>query len=51
MLNDIKQRARTKILHKDKTGRVDPYAAMYSAGQRDFIDDIEKRIEDGQLAR
>ena len=50
MLTDIKLVARTKMLPKDMTGRVDPYAAMYAAGQRDLIDDIEKRIEDGKLA-
>ena len=49
VLADMKLVAKTKMLQKDKNGRVDPFAAMHAAGQRDFIDDIERRIEDGQL--
>jgi hypothetical protein len=51
MLTDIRLVARTKMLQKDKNGRVDSHAAMYAAGQRDLLDDIDKRIEDGKLSR
>jgi len=38
-------------LRKSKDGHVDPYATIYANGQRDLVNLITKRMNDGKLAR
>ena len=40
-----------KILKKDKTGTVDPFAMAYAAGQHDLIKLIKDMSNDGSMAR